>query len=117
VHADDGYFDERVAARYDESSADMFDPAVVDPVVDFLVELAAWPSELDLMAQLARMRLRERWSGWKREPFASDSRKHVSVWEKPAGEGRRRTSSRSRMSDDFRLQSESHLLELKGADA
>jgi len=43
-----------------------------------------WPSELDLMAQLAGMRLRERWSGWKREPFTSDSRKHVSVWEKPA---------------------------------
>jgi SAM-dependent methyltransferase len=43
----------------------------------------AWPSELDLMAQLAGMRLRERWSGWKREPFTSDSGKHVSVWEKP----------------------------------
>jgi SAM-dependent methyltransferase len=43
-----------------------------------------WPSELDLMAQLAGMRLRERWSGWKREPFTSDSRKHVSVWEKAA---------------------------------
>ena len=42
-----------------------------------------WPSELDLMAQLAGMRLRERWSGWKREPFTSDSRTHVSVWEKP----------------------------------
>jgi SAM-dependent methyltransferase len=244
VH-DDGHFDERVAARYDESSAEMFDPAVVDPVVDFLVELAgsgralelgigtgrialplaqrgvavhgielskamvarlrakpggdeigvtigdfatttvdgtfsvaylvfntisnlttqaaqvacfrnvaahlqpggcfvievgvpglqrlppgetihafhvsetrwgldeydvatqgltshhfvvvdgrlerfsvpfryAWPSELDLMAQLAGMSLRERWSGWQREPFTSDSRKHVSVWEKPA---------------------------------
>ena len=241
---DDGYFDERVAARYDESSADMFDPAVVDPVLDLLVELAGdgralelgigtgrialplarrgvpvhgielskamasklrakpggddigvtigdfatmtvdgtfslaylvfntisnlttqaeqvacfrnvaahlepggcfvievgipelqrlppgemfrvfhasetrwwideydvanqglishhfeivdgklerdsvpfrytWPSELDLMAQLAGMSLRERWSGWKREPFTSESRKHVSVWEKP----------------------------------
>ena len=44
----------------------------------------AWPSELDLMAQLAGMRLRERWSGWKREPFTSDSDKHVSVWEKAA---------------------------------
>ncbi len=242
---DDGYFDERVAARYDESSGEMFDPAVVDPVVDFLVELAGdgralelgigtgrialplaqrgvpvhgielskamaarllakpggedvgvtigdfaettvdetfavaylvfntisnlttqaaqvacfqnvaghlepggcfvievsvpdlqrlppgetihpfhfsdtrlgldeydvanqglishhyelvdgkferhsvpfrytWPSELDLMAQLAGMRLRERWSGWKHEPFTSESTKHVSVWEKPA---------------------------------
>jgi SAM-dependent methyltransferase len=43
-----------------------------------------WPSELDLMARLAGMRLRERWSGWKREPFTSDSTRHVSVWEKPA---------------------------------
>jgi SAM-dependent methyltransferase len=246
VHRDDGYFDERVAARYDESSAEMFDPAVVDPAVDFLAELAGsgralelgigtgrialplarrgvpvhgielsnamvarlrekpggeaigvtigdfatttadgtfsvaylvfntisnlttqaaqvscfrnvashlepggcfvievgipalqrlppgetirafhvsetrwgideydvakqgltshhfeivdgrlervsipfrytWPAELDLMAELAGMRLRERWSGWQREPFTSDSRKHVSVWEKPAG--------------------------------
>lgn len=245
MHDDDGYFDERIAARYDESSAEMFDPAVVDPVVDFLVEIAAggralelgigtgrialplaqrgvpvhgidlskamvaklrekpagddigvtigdfatttvdgsfslaylvyntimnpttqaaqvacfrnvaahlhpggcfvievgvpelqrlppgdtvrafhvsetrwgfdeynvamqgltshhfeivdgrverfsapyryvWPSELDLMAELAGMTLRERWGGWKREPFTSDSRKHVSIWEKPA---------------------------------
>ena len=244
MDADDGYFDERVAARYDESAADMFDPAVVDPAVDLLVELAgsgralelgigtgrialplaqrgvsvhgidlsnamvamlrakpgaedigvtigdfatatvdatfsvaylvfntilnltaqaaqvacfrnvaahlepggcfvievgvpelqrlppgdtirafhvsetrwgfdeydvaiqgltshhfemvdgrverlsipfryAWPSELDLMAQLAGMRLRERWGGWKREPFTSESRNHVSIWEKP----------------------------------
>ncbi len=44
----------------------------------------AWPAELDLMAELAGMTLRERWSGWEREPFTSDSRKHVSVWEKPA---------------------------------
>lgn len=42
-----------------------------------------WPSELDLMALLAGMRLRHRWSGWKREPFTSESRSHVSVWEKP----------------------------------
>jgi SAM-dependent methyltransferase len=202
VH-DDGYFDERVAARYDESEAEMFDPAAVDPVVDFLAELAGggralelgigtgrialplakrgvpvhgidlskamvarlhakpggrnvaahlepggcfvvevgipelrrlppgetvrafhvsktrwgfdefdvanqglvshhfelvdgrvervsipfrytWPAELDLMAELAGMSLRERWSGWKREPFTNDSRKHISVWEKPA---------------------------------
>jgi SAM-dependent methyltransferase len=58
-------------------------------VVDGKLELHSvpfryvWPSELDLMARLAGMRLRERWSGWKREPFTSESRKHVSVWEKP----------------------------------
>jgi SAM-dependent methyltransferase len=42
-----------------------------------------WPSELDLMARIAGMTLRERWGGWKREPFTSESRKHVSVWQKP----------------------------------
>jgi len=41
------------------------------------------PAELDLMAELAGMRLRDRWSGWRREPFTSESRKQVSVWEKP----------------------------------
>lgn len=40
-----------------------------------------WPSELDLMAQLAGLRLRERWSNWKREPFTSDSGQHISVYE------------------------------------
>ena len=44
-----------------------------------------WPSELDLMARLAGMSLVERWSGWRREPFTNESRKHVSVWEKPRG--------------------------------
>jgi hypothetical protein len=43
-----------------------------------------WPAELDLMAQLAGLQLRDRWAGWSREPFTSDSRSHVSVWEKPA---------------------------------
>jgi SAM-dependent methyltransferase len=41
-----------------------------------------WPAELDLMAQLSGMRLRERWSDWKREPFTAESRQHVSVWQK-----------------------------------
>jgi SAM-dependent methyltransferase len=42
----------------------------------------AWPAELDLMARIAGMRLRERWGGWMRDPFTSDSTRHVSVWEK-----------------------------------
>ena len=42
-----------------------------------------WPSELDLMARIAGMRPRERWSGWRREPFTSESGKLVGVWEKP----------------------------------
>jgi SAM-dependent methyltransferase len=41
-----------------------------------------WPAELDLMARLAGMTLRERWSDWSREPFTSESTKHVSVWQK-----------------------------------
>ena len=44
-----------------------------------------WPAELDLMAELAGLALRERWAGWGREPFTSESRSHVSVWEKAAG--------------------------------
>jgi SAM-dependent methyltransferase len=41
-----------------------------------------WPAELDLMSRLAGMRLRERWEDWGRSPFTSESRKHVSVWER-----------------------------------
>ncbi|MEU9594243.1 class I SAM-dependent DNA methyltransferase [Streptomyces sp. NPDC048219] len=44
-----------------------------------------WPSELDLMARLAGLRLRDRWEDWDRSPFTHESRRHVSVWEKPAG--------------------------------
>jgi SAM-dependent methyltransferase len=42
-----------------------------------------WPAELDLMARLAGMTLRDRFCGWRGEPFTSESTKHVSVWEKP----------------------------------
>lgn len=41
-----------------------------------------WPSELDLMARVAGLTLRERWSDWHHTPFTADSRSHVSVWEK-----------------------------------
>ncbi len=41
----------------------------------------AWPSEMDLMARLAGLRLRERWGGWNREPFTASSTGHVSVYE------------------------------------
>jgi SAM-dependent methyltransferase len=43
----------------------------------------AWPAELDLMAQLAGMRLQDRWAGWRREPFTALSPSHVSVYAKP----------------------------------
>jgi SAM-dependent methyltransferase len=46
-----------------------------------------WPSELDLMARLAGLTLRERWTDWNREPFTRDSRKHISVWEKGCERG------------------------------
>jgi len=42
-----------------------------------------WPAELDLMAQLAGLTLRDRWDGWTKEPFTSASRQHISVWQKP----------------------------------
>jgi SAM-dependent methyltransferase len=42
-----------------------------------------WPSELELMARLAGMTLRERWSDWKRQPFTAESTSHISVWQKP----------------------------------
>jgi SAM-dependent methyltransferase len=45
----------------------------------------AWPAELDLMARLAGLRLRDRWAGWRGEPFTAESPRHVSVWAKPTG--------------------------------
>jgi SAM-dependent methyltransferase len=42
----------------------------------------AWPAELDLMAELAGMRLENRWQNWAGEPFTGESRSHVSVWQK-----------------------------------
>jgi len=44
----------------------------------------ASPAELDLMARLAGLRLRERWSGWNRESFTAASGRHVSLYERPA---------------------------------
>jgi hypothetical protein len=45
-----------------------------------IVARYAWPSELDLMARIAGLRLRERWGGWQGEPFTAASRLHVSVY-------------------------------------
>jgi hypothetical protein len=76
-----GLFDERIAARSETHWPDLFQPAAIDPAFSS-PHRYVWPSELDLMARLAGMTLRERWSGWRREPFTSDSKAHVSVWEK-----------------------------------
>ncbi|MDT3445203.1 MULTISPECIES: class I SAM-dependent methyltransferase [unclassified Pseudofrankia] len=43
-----------------------------------------WPAELDLMAMLAGLSLRDRWATWSGDPFTSESRQHVSIWQKPA---------------------------------
>ncbi|MDP9180375.1 MAG: class I SAM-dependent methyltransferase [Chloroflexota bacterium] len=45
-----------------------------------VVQRYAWPAELDLMARIAGLHLQNRWGGWKRQPFTSRSRRHVSVW-------------------------------------
>jgi SAM-dependent methyltransferase len=45
-----------------------------------VVQRYAWPAELDLMARIAGLRLRQRWGGWNREPFNSTSSTHISVY-------------------------------------
>ena len=45
-----------------------------------VVQRYTWPCELDLMARIAGLRLKERWGGWEREPFNSSSSAHVSVY-------------------------------------
>lgn len=73
------------AGQHDAATQRVFSQKVV--ITDGNVRLYpvqiryAWPSELDLMAQLAGMQLRERWSNWKREPFTSESKQHISVYE------------------------------------
>ena len=48
--------------------------------LDPVVQRYAWPSELDLMARIAGLRLEQRWGGWEQEPFDSSSDLHVSVY-------------------------------------
>ena len=66
-----------VAQRLDESHV-VLSPAGLRffPIVTRY----AWPSELDLMARIAGLRLTDRWGGWEREPFTATSRNHVSVY-------------------------------------
>jgi SAM-dependent methyltransferase len=66
-----------LAQTLDESHVELSPAGIrVGPVVTRY----AWPAELDLMARLAGLRLRERWGGWSGEPFTADSRDHVSVY-------------------------------------
>jgi SAM-dependent methyltransferase len=56
-----------------------------EPVEMFPVSIRySYPTEIDLMARLAGLRLRNRWGGWREEPFTSESKFHVSVFERAA---------------------------------
>ena len=77
---------EGLANKYNESVSPVGDRCVKvrvqsaesDRVVSGFAN--AWPSELDLMARIAGLRLKQRWGGWNREPFNSTSSAHVSVY-------------------------------------
>ena len=76
VRLDVGRFDP-VAQILDESHVRLTSEGVrVSPIVTRYV----WPSELDLMARIAGLRLRERWGGWQGEPFTAASPRHISVY-------------------------------------
>ncbi|MGN6377419.1 MAG: class I SAM-dependent DNA methyltransferase [Gaiellales bacterium] len=71
-----------VAQRLDETHVSITRDGVrLFPIVTRYV----WPSELDLMARIAGLRLAGRWGGWNREPFTADSRLHVSVYARASG--------------------------------
>jgi len=66
-----------VAQRLDESHVVLSEQGVkLYPIVCRY----AWPSELDLMARIAGLALKQRWGGWNKEPFTSSSSLHVSVY-------------------------------------
>lgn len=50
-----------------------------------IVTRYVWPSELDLMARLAGLRLKERYAGWQEEPLTASSWRHVSVYRRDVG--------------------------------
>jgi SAM-dependent methyltransferase len=70
-----------VAQRLDETHVSITREGVrLAPIVTRYI----WPSEMDLMARIAGLTLKERWGGWDREPFTGDSRLHVSVYVRAA---------------------------------
>lgn len=91
-------WDENTARRYDTDSAEMFATDVLDPAVGFLAELAGSGPALEFAIGTGRVavplaargvpvsgiELEDRFAGWDRSPFTSDSESHVSVWRKPA---------------------------------
>jgi hypothetical protein len=68
---------DRVSQRVDKNHIRLADG---DISLEPLALRYVWPSELDLMARIAGLRLRARWGGWSGEPFDSRSLRHVSVY-------------------------------------
>ena len=83
---EDGYFDERVAARYDEAAAELFDPGVVDPAVAFLVELAGSGRALELGIGTGRIALPLAQRGVPVHGIELSKAMAVRLREKPGGE-------------------------------
>jgi hypothetical protein len=94
------YFGKRVAASYDDLYGRMFQPEAADSAVSLLAGLPGSGRALELAIGTGRIglplsrrsvpvhgiagfRLRDRWSGWNREPFTTDSHSHSSIWQKP----------------------------------
>lgn len=76
VTLDVGRFDP-VTQLLDESHVTLSRAGIrVGPIVTRYV----WPSEMDLMARIAGLRLHARWAGWNREPFDARATRHVSVY-------------------------------------
>lgn len=76
VTLDVGRFDP-VTQLLDESHVTLSGEGIrVAPIVTRYI----WPSEMDLMARIAGLRLHHRWAGWNREPFDARSVRHVSVY-------------------------------------
>jgi SAM-dependent methyltransferase len=76
VTLDVGRYD-RVTQLLDECHVTLSREGIrIAPIVTRFV----WPSEMDLMARIAGLRLHARWAGWQREPFDARSMRHVSVY-------------------------------------
>ena len=93
------YFGERVAARYDESTAEMFDPAVVDPAVDFLAELAGDGAALELGIGTGRIALPLAQRGVRVHGIELSEAMVARLRAKPGGEADRRDDRRLRDDD------------------
>ena len=69
-----------VVSLWYKTNVAVFQPDIHGVRLSPIVTLYAWPSELDLMARIAGLRLAERWGGWLDEPFTARSARHVSVY-------------------------------------